>query len=226
MPSAKLREKTEQPTSFPQEERFTLHDLDWSAYRQIADALTHHHVRLSYYQGTLELSKVCAMRGNCGRLLSEFVSVLTQEIHMPIRHYGDMTCERADLECAIEADESLYLENEPLVRPKEDLDFTVDPPPDLAVEIDLGRRSRNRMKIYGALAVPEVWRFDGESVCIHKRGEDGQHAVVERSPHFPFVSGNDLSRFLGRRKQMDDNALARLFRLWVREQIRASEKQA
>ena len=124
---------------------------------------------------------MCATRGNCGGLLSEFVSVLTQEIGMPICHYGDMTCERADLQCAIEADESLYLENELLVRSKEDLDFTVDPPPDLAVEIDLGRRSRNRMKIYGALGVSEIWRFDGENVCIHNGGEDGHYAVVEQS---------------------------------------------
>jgi Uma2 family endonuclease len=211
---------TAQNHPLPEEQRFVLYDLDWASYRKISDALTPRHLRLSFHRGTLELCKVSAFRGHCARLLSEFVSILTEELNRLIMGCRDMTCEREDLECAIEADESIYLENERRVRHKEQIDLAVDPPPDLAMEIDLGRRSRARMRVYAALGVPEVWRFDGESVGIHQRGVDGQYVAVEYSPHFPFVGENQLLRFLQLRTQMDDNALVRSFRDWVREQIR------
>jgi hypothetical protein len=81
------------------------------------------------------------------------------------------------------------------------------------------------MAVYAAIRVPEVWRFDGEVLLIYQLGADGNYLVVEHSPHFPFVTGADLARFIQQRTQMDENSLARSFREWVREQLRAAQEK-
>jgi len=203
------------------EQRFVLRDVDWATYRKIAEALTGRHVRLTYDRGSLEFMTISHLHGNYSGLLARLVNVLTEELELPIRTCRDMTCDRKDLERGLEPDECFYIENEPHIRARTAIDLTVDPPPDLAVEVDLRRSPKSRLDIYAAIGVPEVWRFDGETLRIHQRNAEGQYAVVEHSPHFPFVTGADLVRFIQQRTQVDENRLVRSFRDWVREQLRA-----
>lgn len=212
---------TSEPATLPPEQRFLLRGVDWQTYRKISEALTGRHVRLTYDRGNLELMTISSTHGNLSRLLVRFVGVLTEELELPLKSVGDMTCDREDLERGIEPDEGFYIESEALVREKQQIDLAVDPPPDLAVEIDLSRSPKSRMGIYSAIRVPEVWRYDGEMLQIHHLQADGTYQVVDCSPHFPFVRGADLVRFLNLRTQMDENALIRRFRDWVREQIRS-----
>jgi Uma2 family endonuclease len=200
-------------------QRFVLRDVDWATYRRISDALTGRHLHFAYDRGTLEFMTSSPIHARFSRLIARLITVLTEELGLPMSSCGDMTCDREDLERGIEPDECFYLNNEPLIRGKEKLDFTADPPPDLAVEIDISRSSHRRLGIYAALGVPEVWRFDGETLKIFQRGEAGQYAMAERSRHFPIVSAADLVRFLQRWSQVDENSLLRSFREWVREQI-------
>lgn len=203
----------------PEEQRFLLRGLDWAAYQKISEALTGRHVRLTYDRGNLEFMTISSRHGRFSGLIARMITVLTEELDMLICGCRDMTCDREDLERGLEPDEGFYIENEPVIRGKEEIDLSVDPPPDLAVEVDLIRSPKSRMAIYAAIRVPEVWRFDGENLRIHQLGPDGQYAVVHHSPHFTFVSGADLVRFIKQQTQMDENSLIRSFREWVREQI-------
>ena len=126
------------------------------------------------------------------------------------------------MERGIEPDECFYIENEPVVRGRDDLDFSVDPPPDLAIEIDISRDSRRRLSIYAALGVPEVWRFDGDSLTVYVRQASGEYEAVPVSPHFPAVPPAEIEALLKRRQEMDHNALMRLFRSRVRELIEST----
>ena len=128
-----------------------------------------------------------------------------------------MTCDRESLERGIEPDECFYIENEAKVRGKDNLDMSVDPPPDLAVEIDISRDSRRRLSIYAALGVPEVWRFDGTSLTVYVRQAHGEYEAAPVSPHFPSIPPTEIEAILKRRHEMDDNALMKLFRARVRE---------
>jgi Uma2 family endonuclease len=203
----------------PSGQRLVLRDIDWPTYRTIADALKGRHVRLTYDRGTLEFMTISHPHGNLSRLLGRLIVVLTEELGMPVQSCGDMPCDREDLERALEPDESYYLRNEPLVRGKEEIDLTTDPPPDLAVEIDVTRNSRRRLGVYAALGVPEVWRFDGEALEVHRLGPGGQYTVSDTSGHFPQVPVQELAAFLRQRTQADENSLVRSFRDWVRQQV-------
>lgn len=209
----------QEAVSIPEEQRFLLRGVDWDTYRKISEALTGRHVRLTYSRGTLEFMTISPLHAILSRLLFQLIVVLAEEMKLPRRSCGDMTCDRAGLERGLEPDECFYLANEPLVRNKEQIDLDNDPPPDLAVEVDISRSSRTRMNVYGALGVPEVWRYEGETLIIHQLQSGGQYAPAERSRYFPFLSGSDVVRFLKQRTQLDEDSLVRSFREWVRERI-------
>lgn len=199
------------------EQRFVLNSIDWQSYRAISHALTGRHLRITYDRGRLELMTISSLHGTLCRLVYTIISVLTEEFQLPKRGCGDMTCDRESLERGIEPDECFYIENEAKVRGKDNLDLSVDPPPDLAVEIDISRDSRRRLSIYAALGVPEVWRFDGTSLTVYVRQTHGEYEAVAVSPHFPSVPPTEIEAILKRRHEMDDNALMKLFRARVRE---------
>jgi Uma2 family endonuclease len=147
------------------------------------------------------------------------VETLTEELNIPLQSGGSTTFDREDLDRALEPDECYYLKNEPAVRDKDEIDLSVDPPPDLAVEIDISRSSLNRMGIYAAMGVPEVWRYDGETLRVYLRQADGTCLESERSQNFPFLPLASVAAFLKRRYEMNETQLVRAFRTWVREQV-------
>jgi Uma2 family endonuclease len=70
--------------------------------------------------------------------------------------------------------------------------LTVDPPPDLAIEIDVTSPSLNKFAIYSALCVPEVWRCGGNRVAIFCYSK-GKYIEVEMSETLPPLTASLLS---------------------------------
>ena len=86
---------------------FLIRNIDWKAYRQIAEALDeHHHYRLSYDGRDLELMVKSLGHGMYGRFLCYLIYVVTDVFGLPLRSAGDMTCDREDLERGIEPDDN------------------------------------------------------------------------------------------------------------------------
>ena len=92
------------------------------------------------------------------RTLATFIEVLAEELNIDLRRLGSTTLKRADLHKGFEPDSCFYIQNERAVRLKDDIDLTIDPVPDLAVEIELSRARRDRLSVYAGVGVPEVWR--------------------------------------------------------------------
>jgi Uma2 family endonuclease len=207
----------------PAEQRFLLRAVEWATYKAISKALTGRHVRLTYDRGTLEFMTISSIHGTFSRLIGRLIVVLTEELGLPLRSCGDMTCDREDLERSLEPDECFYIANEPAVRDKEEIDLSTDPPPDLAVEVDISRSSQRLLAIYAALEVPEVWRFNGEMMAVYQREASGQYRLAERSQIFPLLPMTEFVTFLRQRTQTDENSLVRSFRARVRELRRAQE---
>jgi Uma2 family endonuclease len=200
-------------------QKFVFHAVDWRAYQRFQQAIGERHLRLAYDGENLEFMTVSLLHDCLSRLLARFLVVLTEELNLPLRSAGSMTLEREDVNRGLEPDECFYIPNEALVRGKEEIDLEHDPPPDLGMEIDVSRSSLNRLDIYAALKVPEVWRFDGHDLFFYQLTPEGRYQRVDRSRYFPMVPRERLLAFLGRRDEMDENSLVKLFRSWVREQI-------
>jgi Uma2 family endonuclease len=176
-------------------------------------------VRLTYDRGTLELVTLSHEHENQSYLLARLVDALTEELNLPVKGGRSTTFRRRKKRRGLEPDNCWWIVSEPLVRGKIKIDLRRDPPPDLALEIDITHSSLNRMAIYAALQVPEVWRWDGQTLVCYLLGSDGQYTVGTVSKAIPGLTVADLAPFLALQGTMDENAIIRQFRAWVRRQF-------
>ncbi|MEH2053012.1 MAG: Uma2 family endonuclease [Nostoc sp.] len=65
---------------------------------------------------------------------------------------------------AIEPDTCFYIQNACQMIGKRRLDLSVDPPPDLAIEIDV--TSKTQLSAYVALSVSELWCYGDEKLKV------------------------------------------------------------
>ena len=95
-----------------------------------------------------------------------------------------------------------------------DFDREVDPPPNLAVEIEITSRLGAQVAVYERLKVSEAWRFDGTILRVLVLGDKGQYAEVPRSESFPDLPMDALVEWILRGRRRDETAWAKEFRAW------------
>jgi Uma2 family endonuclease len=145
------------------------------------------------------------------------VTALTEELDLKIKAYGSTTLDREDLEQGVEPDSCYYIQNAERIQIRQ-LDLQTDPPPDLAIEVDITSSSRRRFGIYLQLQIPEVWRYtQRQGISIYQL-EKGQYVECEFSPTFPMISPGKLIEFLQLAETEDDNSVIRALRKWMRTQ--------
>lgn len=206
-----------QPAPTPQEQRLRLSAVPWKSYIAIREGLGERRIRVTYDQGELEIMSVSFKHENRKSRLGRFVGVLAEELEIEMVFGGSMTCRNEKMERALEPDECYWIANEHLVRDRDEIDFETDPPPDLSLEIEISRSTLNRMGIYASLGVPEVWRWDGETLNVHLLGARGTYRISKRSKSFPFLPLDEFNTFLSR-TDLTNVQLIRAFRNWVVEQ--------
>jgi Uma2 family endonuclease len=199
-----------------------LHGIDWRTYSRLLRALENRSgVRLTYDRGELEITAPLLEHESPADLLGRFVVVLTEEQGVEVKAGGTTTLRRRRRRRGLEPDRCWWIASEPLMRGKQHLDLRTDPPPDLAVECDVTSSSVNRMGIYAAVAVPEVWRLDGGTLTFELLQADGTYAASPTSRAFPFVTPADLVAHFALAANAGENAVVRQFRDWVRQKLRA-----
>jgi len=105
------------------------------------------------------------------------------------------------------------------MRGKVQIDLLVDPPPDLAIEIDITSSSLDKLNIYASLGVGELWRFNGRDFLIYIL-QDGIYEIHKQSKVLPILGACDLLYFLQKRGAIGENALIREFRQWLDNQVK------
>jgi Uma2 family endonuclease len=202
-----------------------LSGVRWQTYQALLDDLGDRHIRLTYDRGNLEIMAPLSRHERYSYLLGELVRALARVAKVPVICAGSTTFRRKDLERGLEPDRCFYIRNVPAVLGKLDLDLTRDPPPDLAIEIDITSSSLDRLAIYAALGVPEVWRFDGEQLAILLRRDEGGYDRAAASPTFPALRAGEVVGLLDEVAGFDDFARERKLRAWVRKQTPPASKR-
>jgi Uma2 family endonuclease len=203
--------------------RVLLRNISWQTYQALLkDVEEQPGIRLTYDRGLLEIMTPLDPHESYKKLIGRFVEALTEELDVEILSLGSRTCNRENLARGLEPDQCYYIQNEQVVWDKEQIDLNQDPPPDLVIEIDITSSSINRLDLYADLGVPEVWRYDGRRLTIYQL-EEKRYQACNRSPTFPFLPTTEIVRFLELRKTTRETTLIRLFREWVRSQLRQGE---
>ncbi len=201
-------------------QRLLLHDVSWDSYMAIGAALCDRPgLRMTYDRGELEFMTTSPQHEMYKRLFGRLIEALAEECQLPFVCAGSMTFQRPDLDHGLEPDDCFWIAREPRMRGKLTWDPAIDPPPDLALEIEISRSALNRMGIYASLGVPEVWRFDGAALRVELLQADRTYRADVRSPAFPAIPVSDLVPFLQPSPSVDSLSAMRAFRAWVREQL-------
>jgi Uma2 family endonuclease len=203
-----------------QARRLVLQGLGWASYEKLLDALAEVHVRTTYDRGTLEIMSPLPIHEFFKRWFGLLFPVLSEELGIPLWGFSSTTFRRQDQQQGLEPDECFYLASLPRLRDRRAIDLSVDPPPDLAVEVDITRTCLDRFSVYGSLGVPEVWRFDGEALEVHLLAEDGSYAVAPGSLALPFLPLGEIPPLLQQCYDLgDEGAGLRALRTWVRDRV-------
>ena len=121
------------------------------------------------------------------------IEALTMELHLPRHSLGSTTLKNQLKKRGVEPDKCYYFANATALRGKSNLDFSKLPPPDLAIEIDISHSSIDKLGLYAAIGVPELWFYDGETIRVHLFQENGSYLQNEKSAAFPFLDFAKLS---------------------------------
>lgn len=196
-----------------------LSNVDWTTYSRLLRAFEpHRRVRLAYDRGELEIMSPTYGHDSDGRRMGFFVLILAEEMNLPLHTGGSVTMRRRWKKRGIEADDCFWIENAHRMQGKRRLNLRIDPPPDLAVEVDVTNSSLDRFGIYAALRVPEIWRLASDLLTFHVLDDKGVYQLATRSRSFPGIQPGDLMTFIKLARESDDiTAVTRAFRQWVRE---------
>ncbi|MGV0108434.1 putative restriction endonuclease domain-containing protein [Nostoc sp. DSM 114160] len=205
--------------STPAEQRTVLHNVSWETFEALLrDTGEDRGSRFAYDCGTLEIMTPLFEHENPKIQFDRLIFALAVELKTKIRSAGSTTLKRKPITKGIEPDTCYYIQNEPLIRGKQKLDLTTDPAPDLAVEIDITSSSINKLNIYAALGVGELWRYDGEFLKFYQLVAS-EYIEIKSSIAFPLISVIEMNRFIQQSKTMDEIDLVQSFRGWVQGKI-------
>ncbi len=205
--------------STPAEQRTVLYDVSWDTFESLLkDTGENRGSRFAYECGTLEIMTPLFEHENPKIQFDRLIFALAEVLDTELISAGSTTLKRKINKKGIEPDTCYYIQNEPAIRGKETLNLEIDPPPDLAIEIDITSSSVNKFNIYAALGVAELWRYDGDVLKFYQLLE-GEYIEINFSVAFPVISVSDMTRFIQQSKNMGEIALLKSFRAWVRGKI-------
>lgn len=211
-------------TSNLAEQRTMLHNISWETFETLLKETGENRgSRFAYDCGTLEIMTPLFEHESYKCNFGNFIIALAEELEIEIKSAGSTTLKRRSVIRGIEPDNCYYIQNESVVRGRQELDLETDLPPDLAIEIDISNSSVNKFGIYSALGVPELWRYNGRDLKFYQLAE-GQYVECESSLAFSLISVTEMSGFIEQSKTLGDIALLKSFRSWVREIIDLSNE--
>jgi Uma2 family endonuclease len=199
-------------------ERLILRDVSWPRFEAILQALgDDRNTRIAYCDEVLEIMAPLPEHEINKESLSDLVKILLEELGIDYIALGSTTLKKLQKQSGVEPDSCFYIQNCTVMQGKLNIDLNNDPPPDLAIEIDL--TSKTKLDAYSALAIPEVWRYEKSQLTIYQfaNGEYRSDAASQILPSW--MSPNQLITFAQRIQTGSRLAALRAFRSFIREQL-------
>lgn len=147
-------------------ERLRLCAINWRTFEEILTELGEtRNSRITYQTDILEIEVPTPEHEVDKELISDIVKILLDELEIDCECFGSTTFKRPDTRSGLEPDQCFYIENHAQMRGKRRLDLDRDPPPDLAIEIDV--MSKTRLNAYEQIGVRELWIYDRDRLKIY-----------------------------------------------------------
>jgi len=188
-----------------------LQGVSWNTYQRLRAADKNNHLRMTYDRGDLELMSPSQRHERVNHLLGRMIDQWTLVKDIEIVAGRHTTFSRKDLGRGLEADNCYWISNELAMRDVLDVDLTRDPPPDLAIEVDVTHSSIPKLPLYVALRVPEVWHWRFETLEVLRLDREGTYRRRKASAELPKFPIQLAVRLIGQRSGTGDTAIIRQF---------------
>lgn len=203
----------------PPGQRVLLWDVSWNEFEAILEELgDRRSSRVAYSDGMLEIMTPLPEHEYFKETIGDAIKDMAETLELDYESYGSTTWRQQAKQAGLEADNCFYFQNESIVRGRLDINLAQDPPPDLALEIDVTSKSLERFPIYARLGVPELWCYDAGMITIYQL-QDGQYVEAEQSNIFTKLDIRALPQLIEENRSAGRLALRRSVRAWVREQM-------
>ena len=188
--------------------RVVLGGVRWNEYVALRQKPENAHLKMTFDgpAGLLELEMPQGLlHATVTALFASMISAFARIRRVPLRPTSSVTLSREDVDRGLEGDVSYYIRNHAAIAGLNSLDLTGgDPPPDLAVEVDVTSPGVSKLPIYAALGVPEVWDWQASTGVLTARRltAAGVYEVVVESgelPGFPLALAAEL---IARREEL------------------------
>lgn len=206
------------------EQRIVIPGVNWHVYETLVDSIGEsQHVYVAYDGRDMEIMTTGYMHDDYKGLFGRFMNAITVELDIACIDAGSTTWKRSSADRGIEADQSYFFDPEKraiveAARARRSNDIADYPNPDLVVEIDISRSQVDRPGIHAAMKVPEVWRFDGETMVVEHLAPDGSYVEAESSRYLP-IRPDEVLGWINAEDAGNRNAWERRLRAWIRAEL-------
>jgi Uma2 family endonuclease len=169
----------------PLEQRMVLH-VTWKEYVLLRDLLDGPALKMTYLEGALELMSPSSNHELWKTNIARFVEFFAYLRGIDLRGYGSTTFKQEAKDRGAEPDEC-YLVGHKLV------DY-----PEIAIEVIHTAPLLNKLDVYSAMGIEEVWVYEKGAFRIWRLSPDGRYEPHGASRLLPDLDFTMLARFVPR----------------------------
>lgn len=187
---------------------------DWDGYNRFLEAVGERRIRVTYDGTMVELMTPSHRHESLKSLLGMLLECLMQEWEIDFEPGGNTTFKAALKKTGLEPDECYWITHcEQLLG---GWDPDTDPPPDLAIEVEVSTSVLDRISIYAALGVPELWRVSSEGEISIWKLDREQYVQAQDSLSVPGLPLELLNQHLCQAGEVVSSRVVRAFRQALR----------
>jgi Uma2 family endonuclease len=178
------------------EQRVLLNNVSWDLFHRIvAEDESRRVLRLAYDDGALELMTPSRRHEAITRALQPLVDRLADVWDLDLVDTGSTTLQDILLQKGVEPDSAHFIQHAPEAFRDKNSPFPGRFPPDLIVEVEISHALVERLPIFAAMGVPEIWHATADGIAILTL-RSGRYERASVSLAFPLLTEAKLAEFL------------------------------
>ncbi len=197
------------------EQRVLLNNVSWDLFNRIvAEDEARRVPRLAYNDGALELMTPSRRHESITRTLQALVDRLADVWDLDLVDTGSATLQDILLQKGVEPDSAHFIQHATEAFRDKSSPFPGGFPPDLIVEVGITHALVDRLPIFAAMGVPEIWHATTEGVAILAL-QSGRYEQASFSQAFPLLTEAKLAEFLALEQALTRREWSKAVREWA-----------
>jgi Uma2 family endonuclease len=174
-----------------------MEDVSWDYYSHTLQELgPSRGTRIIYDQGRMEIVTTSNMHERIKKVIARLLEMYAYQTKIDIVGDGTLTLRRESLRRGLEPDECYYVQTPAPAITEGEFDLSINPPPDLAIEVEVSQTVISKIPIYASLGISEVWKYAAGKITPLHLTPTGAYQPSSKSIAFPNLDMGRFSEFV------------------------------